>query len=115
MVWQRSLKYTLAVHQLTTGFPSSEQYVLGQQMKRAADSICLNIAEGSTGQTNKEFARFISIASRSAYEVVACLHIGKLRGLVSDKDFETLHNEAEEIIKMLHGLRKSVLQKVSTD
>ena len=45
-------------------------YVLTSQIKRAADSIALNIAEGSTGQSNPEFAKFLGYAIRSGIEVV---------------------------------------------
>ena len=48
-------------------------YILASQIKRAADSVSLNIAEGSTGQSNPEFARFLGIALRSNIEVVGCI------------------------------------------
>jgi len=52
-------------------------FSLASQIKRAADSVVLNIAEGSTGQTKPEFKRFLNIALRSAIEVVACLMLAK--------------------------------------
>ena len=55
IVWQKSLELTGLVHQLTIGFPRDELFVLTAQIKRAADSVNLNIAEGSTGQSNAEF------------------------------------------------------------
>lgn len=56
-------------------FPKRELYSLGSQIKKAADSVVLNIAEGSTGQSIPEFKRFLDIALRSAIEVVACLFL----------------------------------------
>lgn len=76
-VWQRALDFTVKIHELTLRFPKEELYVLTSQIKRVADSIVLNIAEGSTGQTNPEFNKFLSYALRSGIEVVACLHIAK--------------------------------------
>jgi four helix bundle protein len=55
---------------------------LSPQIRRAADSIALNIAEGSTGQSNAEFKRFLGISLRSAIEVIACLHLGKKRNVI---------------------------------
>jgi len=81
---------------------------LGSQIKRAADSVALNIAEGSTGQTNAEFKQFIGYAIRSAIEVVSCLYIGKKRNIITDKDFQKLYEEIESIVKMLQSLRKSL-------
>jgi four helix bundle protein len=81
-VWQRALDFTLAIHQVTLGFPKEELFVLSSKIKRAADSIALNIAEGSTGQSNPEFNKFLGYAVRSAIEVVSCLHIGRKRNII---------------------------------
>ena len=108
IVWQKALDFTKEIHELTRTFPREELYILTSQIKRAADSIVLNIAEGSTGQSNSEFRQFIGYALRSAIEVVACLYIGKNRKIISDKNFVSLYKQLEEIIKMLQGLRNSL-------
>lgn len=61
-VWQLSVDLTEKIHLLASTFPKEEVFVLSQQMKRAADSVALNIAEGSTGQSNEEFKRFLGYA-----------------------------------------------------
>ena len=65
------------IDMLAKNFPVEERYSLASQMKRAADSAVLNIAEGSTGQTIPEFKRFLGIVLRSAIEVVACLYLAQ--------------------------------------
>lgn len=107
-VWQRALDLTAEVDQLTKKFPKEELYVLTRQIKNAADSIALNIAEGSTGQSDKEFNRFLGIALRSGIEVVSCLHVGKRRNIVSNSDFDQLYQELTEIIKMIQALRNTL-------
>ena len=107
-VWQKALVLTKEVHDLTKDFPKEELYVLSSQMKRAADSIVLNIAEGSTGQSDPEFRKFIGYAIRSGIEVVACLHIEKMRKIITEEDFSRFYNQLEEITKMLQALRKSI-------
>jgi four helix bundle protein len=107
-VWQKSIELGLHIHELTKFFPKEELYILTSQIKRAADSIALNIAEGSTGQTNAEFKLFLGYAIRSAIEVVSCLYIGKRRHLIKDQTFQELYSETEEIVKMIQGLRKSL-------
>ena len=107
-VWQKSLDLSMKVHELTQKFPKEELYILTSQIKRAADSVSLNIAEGSTGQTDAEFNKFLGYALRSAIEVVACLHIGLKRNLISQVDFDNLYNFAAEIIKMTQALRKTL-------
>lgn len=107
-VWQKSVDFTLEAHNLTRKFPKEETYILTSQIKRAADSIALNIAEGSTGQSNAEFRQFLGYAIRSAVEVVTCLYVGRKRDLIDKAAFEKLYKHSEEIIKMLQGLRNSI-------
>ena len=107
-VWQRAVDLTGEIDQLIKSFPADEKYVLASQIKRAGDSIALNIAEGSTGQSNKEFARFLGMALRSAIEVVSCLHLGRKRSIINGSDFNRLYNELEEVIKMIQALRNSL-------
>src|SRR6266480_1928663 len=74
-VYQLALDYVDLVYDVAAKLPRSEDYNLGSQIKRAATSIALNIAEGSTGQSDPEQARFLSMAIRSLLETVACRHI----------------------------------------
>ena len=107
-VWQKALELTVQVHELTKKFTTDELYILMAQIKRAADSVALNIAEGSTGQTDAEFLKFLGYAVRSAIEVVACLHIGRKRGMINEQDFQRLYDQAVEVLRMIHGLRNSL-------
>jgi len=107
-VWQRAVDLTADVHELTRTFPKDELYVLSAQIKRAADSIALNIAEGSTGSSNKQFDNFLGHALRSALEVVSCLYVGKKRDLVTDQQFNKLYEELTVITKMIQALRNSL-------
>lgn len=110
-VWHKSLDITASIHNLTLTFPKDELFILTSQIKRATDSINLNIAEGSTGQSNAEFGRFLGYAIRSAIEVVSCFHIGKRRGLIKKEDFDRLYADSEEIIRMAQALRNSINPK----
>jgi four helix bundle protein len=107
-VWQESIELSSIVHQLTLSFPKDEIYVLSSQIKRAADSVSLNIAEGSTGQTNAEFRKFLSYAIRSGVEVVGCLYLAKRRLLIDEKDFQKAYILTELLVKRIQALRKSI-------
>ena len=72
-IWQLSLELCDEIDALANSFPKHELYSLSSQIRRAANSVSLNIVEGSTGLTNAEFRRFLVIANRSALEVVGCL------------------------------------------
>jgi four helix bundle protein len=82
--------------------------VLTSQIQRASDSIALNIAEGSTGQTNPEFRRFLSYSLRSAIEVVSCLYLAKRRKLINDKEFDYFYSFLTELVKGIQALRNSI-------
>jgi len=57
-IWQKAFQLANEINLLSDDFPKKEMYSLSSQIKRAADSVVLNITEGSTGQTKPEFRRF---------------------------------------------------------
>jgi four helix bundle protein len=67
-VWIKALMLSSRVTSICKKFPKDELFVLTAQLKRASDSVCLNIAEGSTGQTNAEQKQFMKYAMRSAID-----------------------------------------------
>lgn len=81
---------------------------MASQIQRAADSVALNIAEGSTGQSDDEFKRFLGYAIRSAIEVISCLHLAKRRNIISTEDFNALYEDYEKLIVLLQRLRKVI-------
>ena len=85
-----------------------ERFVLAQQMQRAADSVALNIAEGSTGQSNAEFRRFLGFSIRSGIEVVSCLYIGEKRKIIHEKEFSELYKKYDDLIKKIQALKNSI-------
>lgn len=108
IVWQKTLNLTALIDEVCKKFPKEELYVLTSQIKRAGDSIALNIAEGSTGQTNAEFKRFLSFALRSNIEVVSCIYIAQKRNIISEEDFKKIYDSCEEILIMINALSKSL-------
>jgi four helix bundle protein len=107
-VWQIALRLSNDIDLLVKAYPKEELYSLCSQMKRAADSVVLNIAEGSTGQSTAEFKRFLGIALRSAIEVVSCLFISHSRKYISETDFKKYYEEYEVLCKMITKLRVSM-------
>lgn len=108
VVWQKAVELSDFVNQVTKSFPKDELYSLTSQIKRAADSVSLNIVEGSTGQTTPEFKRFLGIALRSAVEVVGCIYLAERRGYISKPGFDKIYKMCEEIVVMINALRKSL-------
>ena len=108
LVWQKAVDLAHDIDTLTKSFPKEEIYILTSQIKRAADSVSLNIAEGSTGQSTAEFKRFLSYALRSNIEVVGCLHLALRRGFIDEDILKHLSIKCEEILVMINGLKKSL-------
>lgn len=82
-----SLDYSDSIYELAEKLPESERFNLKSQITRAATSISLNIAEGSTGQSDPEQSRFLGMAIRSLIETVACQRLITRRKYVSEKAF----------------------------
>ena len=110
-VWKMSLEYSDSIYELAEKLPESERFNLKSQITRAATSISLNIAEGSTGQSDAEQSRFLSMAIRSLIETVACQRLIDRRKYVSDRAFmEKLDVQAQDLVKRLHAFRKALVK-----
>ena len=107
-VWQKSLEFADEIYKTTASFPTDERFGLTNQLRRAAVSISSNIAEGSGRNSNAEFSRFISIAYGSVMECVSQLHIARRQQLITEAGFDQLVKLADELSRMLSGLKSSL-------
>jgi four helix bundle protein len=107
-VWQKAIDFADLVYQHTRDFPTDERFGLTNQMRRAAVSISSNIAEGTSRASQTDFARFIEIATGSVFEVTSQAFIGRRQDFLNQESFRALYTAAEEIGRMLSGLRKSL-------
>jgi four helix bundle protein len=109
-VWHLALEFIDEMYQLAARLPKSEDFNLKSQITRAATSIALNIAEGSTGQTKQEFARFIGLANRSLVETVAFIRLIERRQYVQDIALlEGLDGASNRLSAKLQALRRSLV------
>lgn len=81
---------------------------MASQVNRAANSISLNIAEGSGRDTNREFDRFLGIAVASRFEVISGLYLAMDRGYIDAVQQQQLYNEGERLAKSINGFRKTL-------
>ena len=107
-VYSKALDYSSHIRQSVRKWPKDELFGLTSQFRRAADSIVLNIAEGAGNSSKLEYARFLDIAIRSAFECLACLDIALRNNFFSEEDYHTFSFQTNEIIAMLHGLKKAI-------
>ena len=87
-IYNEALIIATIVYGITKSFPKIEQFALTNQLNRAVVSIASNIAEGSSRESEKDFARFLEISLGSVYEVETQLLIAKNLGYVQDKDIK---------------------------
>jgi len=104
-IWKKSQNLCVGVYQHTGDFPRSETFGLQSQIRRSAVSIPSNIAEGTSRNSNKEFARFIEIALGSAYELETQLMIANSLDYLENGIFESLTRELNAIIQMTMKFR----------
>jgi four helix bundle protein len=108
-VYQLALAYVDLTYDLSAQLPKSEEYNLRSQIVRAATSVALNIAEGSTAQSDAEQNRFLGMAVRSVLETVACQHIIRRRKFITDIVFlDKAEEEARILVAKLHAFRNSL-------
>ncbi|MDI6732752.1 MAG: four helix bundle protein [Planctomycetota bacterium] len=106
-VYQKALDYIDFVYQISEKFPDSERFGFTNNFRRAAQSIALNIGEGSGG-TKSEFKMFLKISRRSVRECVVATTISKRRGYITIDEEKESRKRCIELSKMLSGLINSV-------
>ncbi|HKC36475.1 MAG TPA: four helix bundle protein [Chitinophagaceae bacterium] len=107
-MWQKAFDLCDEIHLMALKFPKIELFSLVSQIKRAADSVVLNICEGSTGLSNAEFARFLNISLRSAIEVAGCLMLAKKRNYITVNEYTKLYHEYDHLCRMITKFRDSL-------
>jgi len=105
-VWQKSIDLYEKVVDLTQNFDRSDQFSLGEQLRRALLSIPTNIAEGSGREGPREAKHFFNIAKGSVYEVVSLLYVAHRRRYLDGDSYQALYANCDELAKMLSGLLK---------
>lgn len=108
-IWQKSMDFAEKMSSLADDFPRKEMYNLASQIRRASDSISLNISEGSIEQSIPEFKRFLGYSIRSLAEVVTCLHKAERRKYISSIIFDEHYKEAYHLMNMMIAFKKTLL------
>ncbi|OGG73067.1 hypothetical protein A3A38_01820 [Candidatus Kaiserbacteria bacterium RIFCSPLOWO2_01_FULL_53_17] len=107
-VWKLGMEIVREVYRVTKKFPKDETFGLTDQLKRAATSITLNLAEGSGQPTKKGFIVYIQRSKSSALECVACIKIALQEKFISPQDVSSLETLLEKEYFKLVALSKSM-------
>ena len=108
IIWQKSMDLGEDIDKLSNKFPSKEQFNLTSQIRRAVDSIALNISEGSIGQSKPEYRRFLGYSIRSLAEVVTCLHKANRRDYITQKEFDQYYEFSFNLMNMTIAFKSKI-------
>lgn len=109
--WSDSISLIKEIYIITKSFPREELFGITSQMRRAALSIPLNIAEGAARTSKKEFARFLDIAISSIAELDTIFIISSDLNFLSDDEFHLLNEKLDLIGKLVYGLKRKLLSE----
>ncbi len=112
-VYTAAKTFRKKMRQVARNLSESERYLLRDQMSRAADSICLNIAEGSNKLSDLEFSKYLNTSETSLEEVVCCLDLILDDGHIAGTDFTGYFREAEDLGSQLIAFGKKVRKQGS--
>ena len=110
-VWEKSHELVLKAYADSRGFPNDERFGLTSQLRKSVTSVASNIAEGCGRDSDKDFARFLTIAAGSASEARYQILLARDLGYLSSDRYEALDSVAREVKRMLAGLIKTLLQE----
>jgi len=110
-IWKESMDLVADIYNLTATFPSSEQYGLTAQLRRAAVSIPSNIAEGCARRSEKETLRFLSITLGSIAEVETQLMLAERLNFA--KDIQTLIEHLIKIRQLTLGTMRYIEKRLT--
>jgi four helix bundle protein len=105
-VWHTAIELYDAVDDMVEGLTRRDRLILADQLRRADLSVSSNIAEGSGRETAKDSQHFYTVAKGSAFEVVSIAAVCQRRGRISPENYREIYPRAEDIAKMLSGLKR---------
>ncbi len=110
-VWQSAFNLTLEIYMVTKNFPSDERFGLISDMRRAANSITHNIAEGFGRFEARDKTRFYKIARGSAFELMSQLMISHALQYLDVERQDSLLQDCRNIINNLNAMIKTLEQR----
>ncbi len=106
-VFKLAHELTLKAYAIMAGFPKEETFSLASQMRRAASSVRMNLAEGSMRLNSREYRQSVGTARGSAAEVSYQLLLAKDLGDISNETYKELRSGYERVGQMLTCLGQS--------
>ncbi|PIV14456.1 MAG: four helix bundle protein [Gallionellales bacterium CG03_land_8_20_14_0_80_55_15] len=108
IAWQKARQLTVEIYLITARGDFAKDFGLRDQIRRAAVSVMSNIAEGFDRGSRGEFHQFLVIAKASCAEVRSQLYVAQDVGYITQEIFINLKSSADELSRIIGGLRAAV-------
>ena len=108
VAWQEAKRLAVLSRDAIATLPREELFVLGAQWRRAAYSVSLNIAEGATQSSSRQFRRYLEIAKGSLDEVQGVLELAEGLGYVERSRLAELREVRAHCARLVAALARSI-------
>jgi four helix bundle protein len=108
VAWQEAKRLSVLSRDAIRSLPDSEKYALGAQWRRAAYSVALNIAEGASQRSPRQFRRYLDIAKGSLDELQALAELAEGLGYVSSETLTELLLVRTHCARLVTALARSI-------
>lgn len=106
IAWRKAVGLTVAVYDVSGDGAFGRDFALKDQIRRAANSVSANIAEGFGRHGPREFVHSLSIALGSLAEVKSHLHTALRIGWIQRSEVDRLYAQADEVARVIFGLQR---------
>jgi four helix bundle protein len=106
--WIKSFEMVKSLYEITSTFPADERFGLISQIRRAAVSVPVNIAEGASRRGKKEFTHFLRISLGSLTELDTLILLSSELNFIEEEKAASIINELDIIGKLIFGLIKKL-------
>jgi four helix bundle protein len=107
-IWKKAIEIGHKLLDVADVLEAKKLYRFAEQVRGASLSISNNIAEGSGSSSKKDFAHFLNIARRSAFENANMVIVFKERGLIGQNERDELLRDLDEICRMITGFSRNL-------
>jgi four helix bundle protein len=107
-IFQLAVDFARMAYQLSRPFPKEEIFGLRANLRRAATSVALNIAEGAGRGTRRDFAHFLDVASGSVFETLASFLLAERLGYFRSTDIEQFRKESDRLARKLNSFKRTL-------
>ncbi len=115
IAWQKARELTRNIYKITRQGEFSKDFGFRDQIRRASVSIMSNVAEGFERGGRSEFHQFLVIAKGSCAELRSHLYVALDADYIDAQTFQRLYSLAEEIKRIIGGLRAAVYKQKAKD